>query len=215
MNLAPVADLPDGPVMTPRAYAGEPRSVARRVRAAVVAYRRGRVGATAKHFPGLGAAAVNTDFGPVVISRGRRSLETRELVPFEAAVTAAVPLVMASHALYPAFDRRRIASQSRVLLHDVLRRKLGFAGVVVTDSIEADAVLRRSSLATAAERSISAGADQVLMTGSASWKLVFPRLLAKARRSRPFRERVAESAARVLDLRRRLGLGARPLGRRR
>ena len=210
VNLAPVADLPDGPVMAPRAYDGGPRSVARRVQAAAVAYRRGRVGATAKHFPGLGAAAVNTDDGPVVISRSRRSLEARELVPFRAAVDASVPLVMASHALYLAFDRRRVASQSRVLLRDVLRRELGFGGVVITDSIEADAVLRRSSLASAAERSIAAGADQVLMTGSASWKLVFPRLLAKARRSRPFRARVAESAARVLDLRRALGLRARP-----
>ena len=127
-------------------------------------------------------------------------------MPFEAAVEASVPLVMASHAVYPAFDRSHIASQSRALLRDLLRRDLGFDGVVVTDSIEADAVLRRSSLATAAVRSVAAGADQVLMTGSASWKLVFPRLLAEARRSRAFRARVAESAARVLDLRRRLGL---------
>jgi beta-N-acetylhexosaminidase len=150
---------------------------------------------------------VNTDFGPVEISRARRSLETRELVPFRAAVEASVPLVMASHALYRAFDRRHIASQSRAVLHGLLRRELGFGGVVVTDSIEADAVLRRSPLAVAAERSVAAGADQVLMTGSASWKLVFPRLFETARRSRSFRSRVEESAARVLDLRRRLRLG--------
>lgn len=208
VNLAPVADLPDGPVMRPRSYAGGPRAVARLVRVAVDAYRRGGVGAAAKHFPGLGAAQVNTDDAPVVISRGRHALDSRELVPFKAAVEASVPVVMASHALYPAFDRRHIASQSRALLRDVLRGELRFGGVIVTDSIEADAVLRRSSVAAAAERSIAAGADQVLMSGSASWKLVFPRLLSRARRSRAFRRRVGEASARVIDLRRRLGLGA-------
>ena len=128
-------------------------------------------------------------------------------MPFRAAIDAGVPLVMAAHALYPALDSSRIASQSPKVLRGLLRRKLGFEGAIVTDSIEADAVLRRSSVGTAAERSIAAGADQVLMSGSASWKLVFPRLLATARRSRAFRERVADAAARVVDLKKRLRLG--------
>ena len=208
VTLAPVADLAEGPVTRPRAYPGGPRRVARLVEAALGAYRRGGVGATAKHFPGLGGAAVNTDFGSVSIDRGRRALESRDLAPFRAAVSASVPLVMASHALYPAFDRRRIASQSRVLLGDVLRNRMRFAGAVVTDSIEAEAVLARSPVAVAAERSVAAGADIVLMTGSASWKLVFPRLMASARRSPAFRERVRAAAARVIDLRRGLGLAA-------
>lgn len=207
VNLAPVADLPDGPTMRPRTYPGGPRTVARLVRASVGAYVKAGLGATAKHFPGFGAARLNTDDGPVTITRSRGTLEDRDLVPFRAAIEARVPLVMASHALYPAFDHGRIASQSPSVLRTLLRRNLGFGGVIVTDSIEADAVFRRSSVATAAERSIAAGADQVLMSGSASWKLVFPRLLTRARASRRFRERVEDAAARVIDLRRRLGLG--------
>jgi beta-N-acetylhexosaminidase len=117
-----------------------------------------------------------------------------------------VPLVMASHALYPAFDPRRIASQSPAVIDGLLRERLGFRGAVVTDSIEADAVLGRSPVAVAAERSIAAGADLVLMTGSASWKLAFPHLLRRARRSRAFRGRVERAAARVLRLKRALGL---------
>ena len=206
VNLAPVADLGVGPVMEPRAYPGDPREVGRLVAAAVEAYRRAGLGSTAKHYPGLGAAAVNTDDGPVVISRSRELLERDDLAPFRAAIRAGVPLIMASHAVYTAVDRGHLASQSRRLLGEILRKRLGFEGVVVTDSIEAEAVLRRSSVAAAAERSISAGADQVLMTGSASWKLVFPRLLERARRSASFRARVRESAARVIDLKRRLGL---------
>jgi beta-N-acetylhexosaminidase len=113
---------------------------------------------------------------------------------------------MASHALYPAFDRDRIASQSRALLVSLLRERLGFRGVVVTDSIEAQAVLARSGVAEAAERSVEAGADLVLMTGSGSWNLVQPRLVRRARRDAEFRARVREAAARVRRLKRTIGL---------
>jgi beta-N-acetylhexosaminidase len=78
--------------------------------------------------------------------------------------------------------------------------------VIVTDSLEAQAVLDRSGVGRAAERSIRAGADLILMTGSASWNQVHPWLLARARRSRPFRERIRQSAARVLALKEQLGL---------
>jgi beta-N-acetylhexosaminidase len=88
-----------------------------------------------------------------------------------------------------------------------LRERLGFDGVAVTDSLEAEAVLARSGVADAAERSVRAGADLVLMTGSASWNEVFPRLLSEARRDPRFRQRIRESAARVLALKRQLFRG--------
>jgi beta-N-acetylhexosaminidase len=76
--------------------------------------------------------------------------------------------------------------------------------VIVTDSLEAEAVVVRSGVAEAAERSIRAGADLILTTGSASWNDVFPHLLAVARRDRSFRKRIRASAARVLALKARL-----------
>jgi beta-N-acetylhexosaminidase len=166
------------------------------------------VAATAKHFPGLGAATVNTDAAPATVTSPAPTLRARDLAPFRAAIAAGVPLVMVSHALYPALDPTRIASQSPVILGRLLRGSLGFRGVVVTDSIEAAAVRRRSSVASAAVRSIAAGADLVLMTGPGSYHLIYPRLVAAARRSPAFRRRIADAAARVLALRRRLGLPA-------
>jgi beta-N-acetylhexosaminidase len=205
--LAPVADLAAGRVMAPRAFPGSSGAVGARVRASVEGWRSGRVAATAKHFPGIGAAALNTDDHQVTIRLSRRRMQ-RHLRPFRSAIGVGVPLIMASHAVFPAYDRRRIASQSRPLLSGLLRRRLGYDGVVITDSIEAEAVIRRSGVALAAERSIAAGADVVLATGSASWKRIYPRLLRRARRSRAFRRRVEESAARVLRLKRRLKLRA-------
>jgi beta-N-acetylhexosaminidase len=201
VNLAPVADVPrPGSVMATRSFEGDERGIAARTRAAVRGLRDAGVAATAKHFPGLGGATVNTDDGPSTI---RTPLE-RDLVPFRAAVDEAVPLVMLSHASYPALDSRRIASQSRAAVTGLLRRRLGYEGVIVTDSMEAAAVMARSGIRAAAERSIRAGADLVLLTGSASWNDVYPRLLAVARRDRAFRSRIREAAARVLALKREL-----------
>jgi beta-N-acetylhexosaminidase len=201
VNLAPVADLPRaGSVMATRSFPGDERQVAARTRASVRGLRDGRVAATAKHFPGLGAAGVNTDDGPATI----RTPVTRDLVPFRAAVGEGVPLVMLSHASYPALDAHSIASQSRPITTGVLRRRLGFEGVIVTDSLEAAAVLARSGIADAAERSIRAGADLILMTGSASWNDAYPRLLAEGRSDPGFRRLIRAAAARVLALKRSL-----------
>ena len=201
VNLAPVADVPrPGSVMATRSFAGDESGIAARTRAAVHGMLDGGVAPTAKHFPGLGAATVNTDDGPATI----RAPIARDLVPFRAAIAEDVPLVMLSHAAYPALDAQRIASQSRPIVTGLLRRKLGFEGVIVTDSLEAGAVLARSGIATAAERSLRAGADLILMTGSGSWNVVYPRLLRAARRDPAFRKRVREAAARVLALKRAL-----------
>jgi beta-N-acetylhexosaminidase len=209
VNLAPVADVSPavgGGALPGRLYPGSPERVGALTAAAVRAHAGAGVAATAKHYPGLGRATVNTDDGSATIEATSAELEASDLEPFRAAIAADVGLVMAGHALYPGLDPDRIASQSRVLLEHVLRGQLGFEGVVVTDSIEAQAVLDRSDVATAAVRSIAAGADLVLMTGSGSWNLVYPRLLRRARASAAFRARVRESARRVLALKGRLGL---------
>jgi beta-N-acetylhexosaminidase len=209
VNLAPVADVAGpGTALRGRAYPGGGERVSGLVAAATAAYRRGGVAATVKHFPGLGAAERNTDDAAVTIADGRAAIEARDLPPFRAAIDAGVPLVMAAHALYPAYDRIRIASQSPVLLRELLRERLGFRGVVISDSIEAEAVVSRSPVETAAVRSVDAGVDLVLMTGAGTYTRVYRRLLAAARRSSRFRRRVDEAAARVLALKRELGLRA-------
>ena len=143
MNLAPVADVAGpGSVMAGRAFEADvPENVVAASRELLDA----GVMPTVKHFPGFGRATENTDDAPVTIDASREELET-DLEPFRAAIDAGVPLVMASHALYPALDPNYIASQSPVVLGELLRDELGFDGVVITDSLEAEAVLARSSV---------------------------------------------------------------------
>jgi beta-N-acetylhexosaminidase len=174
--------------------------------AAVHGYRATHVAATLKHFPGLGESGVNTDNSPVTISLAAAAIRSRDLPAFAAGIRAGAPLVMASHALYSRLDPDNIASQSKRILTTLLRAQLGFRGVVITDSMEAAAVLKRSSIETAAMRSIAAGADLLLLTGPANFPRVSKQLLVAAQRSPRFRARVAEAAARVIALKRSIGL---------
>jgi beta-N-acetylhexosaminidase len=202
VTLTPVADVGrPRSALAGRTFPGPAPAVAANVRAALRAYRAGGVAATAKHFPGLGAAGVNTDNGAVTVR-----LTADDVAPFKAAVAARAPLIMVSHALYPNLDPARIASQSPTIMGALLRERLGYRGVIVTDSMEARAVIARSSIEVATERALSAGADLLLLTGDGSFRPVSQALLARARRDAAFRARLADAAARVLALKRTLGL---------
>jgi beta-N-acetylhexosaminidase len=202
VSLAPVADVPSvpGAALAGRSFSTRPGRASTAVAAAVSGWRSSGIAPTAKHFPGLGAAKVNTDDAPVTIARTRARIEATDLPPFRAAISAGVPLVMISHARYPAFDANRIASQSRPVIGGLLRSRLGYRGVVVTDSMEAAASLATGPITAASERAVRAGADLLLLTGRGSYRPVYEHLLAKARHSASFRARVRAAAARVLAL---------------
>ena len=203
VTLAPVADIPtvSGSAMAGRAFSADPAKAARATRAAVEGWRAGGVAATAKHFPGLGGATTNTDFGSASITGAPTDAD---LAPFKAAIAAKVPLIMSSNARYPRLDPDRIAGQSSKILEGLLRDQLKYEGVVITDSIEAKSVRATGSVEQIAVRSIRAGNDIVLTTGQGSWLRAYRALLAEANRSKAFRERVRTSAARVLALQMRL-----------
>jgi beta-N-acetylhexosaminidase len=194
LNLAPVADRGSpGSLMATRAFPGGPRRVARLVAAAVEGYR--GVAVTLKHFPGLGAADGNTDHARVTI-RGRP-----DLLPFTIGVAAGAQAVMVAHARYPALDPHAIASQSRPIVTGLLKQRLGFTGVAMTDSLEAYAVRSRMSMERAAVRSVWAGIDLVLTTGQGTHLRVLRALAKAARRSPAFRARLSDAAGRVRTLR--------------
>jgi beta-N-acetylhexosaminidase len=202
VSLAPVADVTTvaGAALAGRSFGTEPDAVAAAVRASVAGWRAGGVAATAKHFPGLGAAQSNTDDAPATVLRAGARLAAVDLVPFRAAVQAGVPLVMVGHARYPGVDPDRIASQSPAVLR-LLRDDLGFRGVIVTDSMEAAASLATGTVESASRRALAAGADLLLLTGRGSYTPVRRSLVAAARRCAALRSRIREAATRVLALR--------------
>jgi beta-N-acetylhexosaminidase len=205
--LGPVADVPgvSGSAIAGREFSADPEAAAAAVTEAVRGWRAGGVLPTVKHFPGLGGATVNTDFGAATIARTREQL-AEDLVPFRAGFAAGAPLVMMSHAVYPALDGDRIASQSPAVAQTLLRDELGFRGVSMTDSLEAAAVRAVTpDPGVAAVASVGAGVDLILTTGRGSYIHVHRALLARAQADPAFRSRVRESGARVVALRGQLG----------
>ena len=202
VSLAPVGDVPsvDGAALAGRAFSTDFQAASQAMAESVRGWRKGGVAPTAKHFPGIGGAVTNTDDGPATIERSAQQIRDEDLAPFRAAIEAGVPLVMAGHALYPALDGERIASQSQPIIDGLLRDELGFKGVVITDSTEAAAVQAVTGVQEAAVRNIRAGVDIVLTTGRGSYIQVYRALLAEARRDPAFRERVKQSAERVVAL---------------
>jgi beta-N-acetylhexosaminidase len=199
VTLAPVADVPsvDGAALAGRAFASDPDEASAAVKAAIAGWHDGGVATTIKHFPGLGGATVNTDDGPARIERSRAELQA-DLAPFRAAIAAGTEFAMVGHATYPALDGLHIASQSPAIVDALLRRQLGFKGVVMTDSLEAAAVQATGDVEQAAVASAEAGVDVILTTGRGSYIRVYRALLARARHDAGFRARVRASAARVV-----------------
>ncbi|MFN8499916.1 MAG: beta-N-acetylhexosaminidase [Anaerolineae bacterium] len=162
--LAPVADVnsnPFNPVIGARAFGEDPYRVADFAAATVRGLQGHGVAACAKHFPGHGDTAVDSHFGLPRSERTLDELARVELVPFGAAIRAGAQLVMSSHILFPALDPDRPATLSRAILTDLLRGRLGFDGVVITDSMEMAGIMQDRSTPEACVAAFAAGADIV------------------------------------------------------
>jgi beta-N-acetylhexosaminidase len=137
--------------------------------------RGGGVAATAKHFPGLGTAPLSTDTHHVLISTSKATLDA-ELLPFERAIAAGVKLVMVSNAGYSAYDGSNVpAVLSRPIVDGLLREKLGFDGVVISDAMEAPGP---SSRPAAPVTAIAAGVDVLLYTSETDSDVAYARIVA-------------------------------------
>ena len=122
------------------------------------------VAATAKHFPGLGAAtqSQNTDAEPVTLNVTLHALRTRDEFPYRAAVAAGVKLVMMSWARYPALGTKTPAGLSSAIVNGELRQRLGFTGVTITDALEAGALQAFGTTGHRATLAVRAGMDLIL-----------------------------------------------------
>ena len=201
-NLAPVADVnnePLNPIIGNRSYGSDPQRVASLVDTAVRAYATAKMLCCAKHFPGHGAATIDSHVGLPLIDVDRTRLDRVELVPFRQAIAAAVPAIMLAHLLVPALDPTPSlpASLSRRVVTDVLRGELGFNGIILTDDLEMGA-LATIGEAAAGLRALQAGADYVLFRFDESAQREGHRLIVDAARSGALPSLNA-SVARLID----------------
>jgi beta-N-acetylhexosaminidase len=164
VNLAPVLDVaadPRNPSVGTRSFGSSPALVARLGSAFIRGLRAAGVAATAKHFPGHGRTPIDSHVDLPVLEGGIDALQLTDLPPFRAAIEADVDLVMASHLVVDGLTDGLPASLSSRAMIDLLRRDLGFDGLVVTDALRMGA-LADHDLPAACVRAVAAGADVVM-----------------------------------------------------
>lgn len=214
MNLAPVADTVPGPSAAranppigyyDREFGYTVTRVANHVRSFALGMSDAGVVPTVKHFPGLGRVHANTDTTSGVTD----SVTTRDddyLLPFRRAVRDGVPAVMMSTAYYSRLDRLHPAAFSPYVVGRLLRGDLGFKGVVISDDLGIAKQVAGWSPGTRALRVLQAGGDVVLTVTPSTVPAMYDALLARARSTPAFRQRVDAAALRVLRLKQARGL---------
>jgi beta-N-acetylhexosaminidase len=171
-NLAPVLDVYRQPGdfddQFQRSYSTDPAVVAEAGAAFVRAQQAAGVAATVKHFPGLGAASASqdTDNRPVTLNLTASTLRSVDEPPYAAAIKAGVKMVMVSWAVYPALDPRLPAGLSPTIVQSELQRRMGFAGVTITDALGAGALRSFGSLQNKTMLAARAGMDALLCTAT-------------------------------------------------
>jgi beta-N-acetylhexosaminidase len=207
VNLAPVLDVARPGSDTAATHRGFGSS-AGRVRATAIpfakAMQKANVAATAKHFPGLGAAGRNTDFSVQRIRLSKRRLRRVDELPYRRFVAARGAMVMLSTAIYPAFSSKP-AAFARPLATRELRVRLGFRGVSISDALGTVSVGAFGGPAKAGLAAARAGTDLLLFSDYQSGARAYRALRRKLRSGDLDRGRFERSAQRVLALRHRLG----------
>ncbi|HJC25271.1 MAG TPA: HAD hydrolase-like protein [Candidatus Eisenbergiella merdavium] len=164
---SPVLDVnsePANPEIYTRAYSDDAGEVCLYVRETCRGLKEEKMIATGKHFPGRGASDVDAHFKVPVISTDAETLWERELLPYRELIgEGLLPSIMIAHSIFPAVDPDHIATVSKKVITGLLREKLGFEGVITTDSMTMGAIAVRYGVANACALALEAGADLVLM----------------------------------------------------
>ncbi|WP_307788992.1 glycoside hydrolase family 3 protein [Glycomyces salinus] len=207
-NFAPDADVnvnPANPVIGVRSFSSDPELAAELTAAQVRGYSSGGVAACAKHFPGHGDTDVDSHVGLPSITHTEREWTRIDAPPFEAAIEAGADMIMSAHIQFPALDDSlKPATLSEPILTGLLRERLGFTGVVVTDSLEMEGVRSEYGDERVPVMALQAGADLLLMPPD--FGLARQAVLDAVESGELTEERLDASVERLLDLKYRLGL---------
>lgn len=205
-DFAPVVDTGGGAAIGSRSYGDDPALVSRMGAAAIQGFREAGIASAAKHFPNHGPATSDSHTGRSVVRHDLATVRSYDLPPFRAAVEAGVPMVMVSHLVYPAIDPGLPASLSPEAVR-LLRGELGFGGVIITDDLSMEAATRGGAVSQAAVEAVRAGNDAMILSGTAAEQAAAQEAVVRAVESGEIpRERVYESAGRIVQMKREYGL---------
>ena len=208
MDMAPVVDVPRGVPerhLTGRTFGNDPEVVSRVGRIVIKALQDGGIISVAKHFPGLGMAELDPHKDLLRIGTDRTEIENVDLLPFRGAIEEGVLGVMTSHAVYSSLDSFNPGTLSAEILGGLLRDRLHFNGIIITDDLEMGAIQKGRGGIEGVLSAFEAGADILLICEDQD--LVLESMVAlrsRMRKEELTRKRLRESTDRILNLKTRV-----------
>lgn len=210
LDFAPVLDVnsnPQNPIIGDRAFSNDPKIVAKAALAFYQGMKKAGLVTCGKHFPGHGDTSADSHLALPTVRRKKASLEKIELPPFQAAVRAGIPMLMTAHVVYDAWDPDHPATLSRKIIQDLLRKKMGYRGVVISDDLHMKAVADRYSLAESALLSLEAGVDiPLICRGGEEGAEVVAIVTREVKKSLFLKRQVLQSLSRLEQLKKRYNL---------
>ena len=169
MDYAPVLDVhtnPENPIIGDRAIASDPDTVARLANSFIKGFKDKGMIPVGKHFPGHGDTHLDSHLDLPTVKRDAATLEAVELVPFRETIAQGLEVIMTAHVIYTAWDQKNTATFSKTILQDILRQKLGFQGVIMSDDLEMKAVENHFPFEAFPRMGIEAGLDMFMICNS-------------------------------------------------
>jgi len=202
MNYAPVLDIdtnPDNPIIGARSFGRTPELVTELGLALVAGLQAGGVAACGKHFPGHGDTSQDSHLELPTLPHAMERLERVELAPFEAAAKAGIASFMTAHVIFEAVDSKYPATMSRAVLTGILRKKLGYDGMVVTDDVEMKAIADNYGVEEAVVLGLNAGVDHFLCCHTAELAHRAIEAIVHAVESGKLSQQILDTATRRFD----------------
>jgi beta-N-acetylhexosaminidase len=209
-NYSPVADVNTNslnPVIGVRSFGDNYDTVSRFVSAYVSSYEENGLISTPKHYPGHGDTSVDSHLDLPGVDLNYQELEKTHLVPFKVAIDSGASSIMTAHIFVPELDQKYPATLSYAILHDVLKEKQGFDGIIVTDGMDMGGIVNNYGVEEASVLAVNAGADVVMATGSyEDQKRTFHGILDAAKKGEISEQRIDEAVRKILNKKVELGL---------
>lgn len=207
MNMAPVMDVsPEGSdsIMAGRTFGDNPSRVARLGVKVIEHLQRNDVMAVAKHFPGIGRTTLDSHLDMPVLHDDLPTMEQFDLIPFEAGIRSSVCGVMLSHIFYTKLDPRWPASLSPQIANTLLRKQMGYDGLVLTDDLDMGAIIKHYDIQSAIHQILAADIDLALICHKGpNIEIAYEELLKEITDNLELKQRGIESVDRIMRAKRK------------
>lgn len=207
MDYAPVLDVhsnPANPIIGDRAISSDPQMVVRMAHAFIKAFDDTGVIPVGKHFPGHGDTAQDSHLELPTVDRDAATLEKVELVPFQKTIERGLGILMTAHVMYPAWDEKFPATFSRIILQNILRKKLGFKGVILSDDLEMKAVDTVGALEDLPRLGVEAGLDMFMVCNNVDkTRALHERMIQEVENGVIAKDTLVASVERILNLKKK------------